>query len=104
MVRNSCKNIRKDLSSKYSQKLLDYAEQQQPATDAIKTASEEAVQQKTAEATGDLIENKIADKITRASKNSQQNNSETKEKEIFRERFRPAVLRDKIVDDLRLKT
>ena len=44
MVRNSCKNIRKDLSSKYSQKLLDYAEQQQPATDAIKTASEEAIQ------------------------------------------------------------
>ena len=31
--------------------------------DAAKTASESAVQ-KTAEATGDLVENKIADKIT----------------------------------------
>ena len=32
-------------------------------TDAIKTASERAIQ-KTAEATGDLIGNKVADKIT----------------------------------------
>ena len=33
--------------------------------------------QKAAEATGDLIGNKIANKITKLSKNSQQNNSET---------------------------
>ena len=33
--------------------------------------------QKTAEATGDFIGNKIANKITKVSKNSQQNNSET---------------------------
>ena len=32
--------------------------------------------QKPAEATGDLIDNKIADKITKISRNSQQNNSE----------------------------
>ena len=32
---------------------------------------------KTAEATGDLIGNKIADKITRVSKTSPKNNSET---------------------------
>ena len=39
------------------------------ATDAIKTTSKRAIQ-KTAEATGDLIGNKIADNITSASKKS----------------------------------
>ena len=38
-------------------------------TDAIKTASKRVVQ-KTAEATGDLIDNKIADKIVSPSKKS----------------------------------
>ena len=41
---------------------------------------------KTAEATGDLIGNKIADKIKRVSKTSPKNNSETEEEEILRER------------------
>ena len=40
------------------------------------TASKRSIW-KTAEATGDLIGNKIADRITKISKNSQQNNSET---------------------------
>ena len=39
------------------------------ATDAIKTASKRAIP-KTAEATGDLVGNKIADKITSVSKKS----------------------------------
>ena len=39
------------------------------ATDAIKTASKRAIQ-KTAEATGDLVGNKIADKIKSVSKKS----------------------------------
>ena len=55
----------KNLSNKYSQKLLDTA--RKSTTDAIKTASERAIK-KTAEATGDLIGNKIADKITSISK------------------------------------
>ena len=55
----------KNLSSKYGQKLLDRAKKS--ITDAIKTASNRAFQ-KTAEATGDLIVNKITDKITRALK------------------------------------
>ena len=33
--------------------------------------------QKAAEATGDLIDNKIANKMTKVSQNSQRNNSET---------------------------
>ena len=46
------------------------------ATDALKTSSKRVIQ-KTAEATGDLIGNTIANKIMRVSKNSQQKNSET---------------------------
>ena len=59
------KNMCKSLSNKYGQKLLDSANKS--TADAIKTASKRAIQ-KTAEATGDLIDNKIADKITRVSK------------------------------------
>ena len=44
--------------------------------------------QKTAEATGDLIGSKIADKITRSSKTSQQNNFEANE-EILTENIYP---------------
>ena len=54
------KNIGKYLSNKYGQKLINSAKKS--ATDAIKTASKIPVQ-KTAEATGDLIGNKIADKM-----------------------------------------
>ena len=56
--------VAKNLSNKYGQK-LDSAKKF--STDAIKTASKRAIQQ-TAEATGDLIGNKIADKITSVSK------------------------------------
>ena len=55
---------------------------------------------KAAEATGDLTGNKIADKVERVSKTSPNNNSETNE---LRERFIPPELRNKIIDDLRLK-
>ena len=55
------KNNGKNISSKYSQKLVDSA--QKSETDAIKTGSKRAIQ-KTSEATVDLIGNKIADKIT----------------------------------------
>ena len=46
-------------------KLVDAAKKS--ATDAIKTASKRVIQ-KTAQATGDLVCNKIADKITSVSK------------------------------------
>ena len=49
--------------------------------DALKTASKRAIQE-TAEGTGDLIGNKIADKITNVSKKTVKelhNNDETKE-------------------------
>ena len=76
------KNITKNVSSKHSQKLLDHAKKF--AADSLKTASNIPIQ-KTAEATGDLICNKVADKIT--SKTSPQNNSETSEEKMLRERY-----------------
>ena len=51
------KNMGNGLSNKYGQQLCDRAKKS--TTDAIKTASKRAIQ-KTAEATGDLIGNKIA--------------------------------------------
>ena len=101
------KNISKNLSSKYSpgmlaarQKIVDHTKQS--ATDALITDSKRVIQ-KTAEETGDLTGNKIADKITRVSKTSPKNNSETNEEEILRERYTSPELRQKIIDDLRLK-
>ena len=65
MSNNIGKNIMKSLSGKYRQKLLDHAKQS--ATDALKTASKIQIH-KTAEATGNLIGNKIADKIINVSR------------------------------------
>ena len=47
---NICKIVSKNLSSKYSQRLLDHVKQ--GATDALKIASKRAIQ-KTTEASGD---------------------------------------------------
>ena len=53
--------------------------------------------QKLEEATGDLIEDKIADKITKVFKSSPKNNSETKEEEILRERYTSSEPRQKLL-------
>ena len=55
----------RSLNNKYGQKLVDSAKKS--ATDPLKIAGKRAIQ-RTAEATGDLIVNKIADKITGYSK------------------------------------
>ena len=52
-----CKIISKGLKDRYSQTVLDHTKQ--TATDVFKTASKRAIQ-KTAEASVDLIGNKIA--------------------------------------------
>ena len=67
------KNMGKSLSNKYGQKLLDSAKKS--TTDAIKTASKREIQ-KTAEATDDLIGNKIADNITSVAKEKSNNNND----------------------------
>ena len=75
------KNMGKNLSNKYRQKFFDTAKKS--TTDAIKTASKRAIQ-KTAEASGDLIGNKIADKITSISNKSNKElpNNDEKEEDI----------------------
>ena len=64
--------------------------------DAVKTTSKRIVQ-KTAEATGDLIGNKIADKITSIGKPKEK--EKTKEIE---EIYIPLEKRQQIIDELRL--
>ena len=71
--KNFGKKISKTLNGKYSQKLFDHAKQS--ATDEFKTSSKKVIR-KIVEATGDMIGNKIANRITKVSKSSQ-NNLET---------------------------
>ena len=103
-VKNMGKNIIQQLSCKYSQKLLDHAKQ--CAADALKTTSKRVSQKTAEEATGDLIGNKVSDKVTKISKSSQQSNSETVkndyDKEIPKERYISPEERQKNTDDLRL--
>ena len=96
------KNMGKSLSNKYGQKLLDSAKKS--TADAIKTASKRAIQ-KTAEVNGDLIGNKIDDKITSVS-NKKPNNDEREEENVeittHKERYISPEERQQIIDKLRL--
>ena len=74
MGKNIGKNVSENLSNIYSQKPLDHAKQS--ATDALKTASNKAIQN-TPEVTGDFIGKKTVNKITISEKNPPQSNSET---------------------------
>ena len=93
------KNMGKRLSSKYGQKLLDSAKKS--TTDAIKTTSKRAIK-KTAEATGDVIGNKIADKITSISKKSSNNNDENVELTTHKKRYISPEEKQQIINELRL--
>ena len=72
------------MNNKYGQKLIDTAKKS--TTDAIKTASKRATQ-KTAEATGDLIGNKIAEDL---------------ELTTYKKRYISPEERKQIIDELRL--
>ena len=97
------KNIGKSSINKYGQKLLDRAKKS--TIDAIKTASKRAIQ-KIAEATGDLIGNKIADRITSVSKeksdNNNNNNNEDVELTTHKKRYISPEERQQIINELRL--
>ena len=82
----------RNLNNKYGQKLADSAKKSAP--DVFKIASKRAIQE-TAEATGDLIGNKIADKITSYSKKQQINHTQMMLAMKYQER-------QKIIDELRL--
>ena len=91
----------KSLSSKFGQKLLDSAKKS--TTDAIRTASKKVIQ-KTAEAIGDLIGNKIADKITSVSNNNNNNNNNNEDVELttHKKRYISPEERQQIINELRL--
>ena len=74
--------------------------QQKTRIDAANTASKLVVQEAT-EATGDLIRNKIADKVTSLGKTK----SKEKDRQTFHQRheiYIPPEKRLQIIDDLRL--
>ena len=79
---------------KYGKQLMDTATKTGP--DASELVSKRVVQN-TAEATRDLIENKIADKITSLGK-TKKKEKEKEEGEIYI----PAEKRQQLIDDLRL--
>ena len=104
----------KNLSNKYGQKHLDSAKKS--TTDAIKIASERAIKKK-AEATGDLIGNNIAGKVTSVSKklgtelhskelpnndNNNNNNNNNGDEEItaHKKRYISPEERQQIIDEL----
>ena len=96
------KNIGKNVSNKYRQKIIDTAKKS--TADAIKPASKRAIQ-KTAEANGDSIGNKIADKITSISKKPVKElpiNDEEVEITTRKKRYISPEERQQIIDELRL--
>ena len=92
----------RSMSNKYGKKLVDAIKKS--TTDAIRTASKRAIQ-KPAEATGDLVGNKIADKITSVSKKSTKELPTIDEDEeliTHKKRYISPKERQQIIDELRL--
>ena len=86
----------KNFSDKYSKSLMDKGIE--ISRKFAKTAGKKILKE-TAKATGDLIGNKIADKITTASKKSH----DEVNNEIPKERYIYPKERQKIIDELKLK-
>ena len=92
MLKDNFLSFARTFGDKYGKKLMDTAAKTE--MDTAKTASKGVVQ-KTAEATGDLIGNKKADKITSVGKPKEK---EKKAEEIYI----PPEKRQQIIDELRL--
>ena len=93
------KNMGKNLSNKYDQIFLDGAKKS--PTDAINIASRTAIQ-KTAEATGNLIGNKIADETISVSKKLQKNETDKDIKRTTpKKRYISPEERQQIIDELK---
>ena len=91
------KNMGKSLSNKYGQKPFDSAKKS--TTDAIKTASKRAIQK-----TGDLIGNRIADKISvwkKKPRKESHNNDQTEDVEIttHKKRYMSPEERQQIIEE-----
>ena len=96
--------VAKSMSNKYSQKRLDSAKKS--STDAIKTTSKRVIR-KTAEATGNLIGDKIPDKATNVSTElhpkypkefHSQNSDANNEIEVQKERYISPEKRQQIIE------
>ena len=74
------KNMDENLSNKYGQKRLDKAKKN--TTEALKAASKRAIP-KTAEATGDLIHHKIADKTAHLQNDDANKETEAPKKDTY---------------------
>ena len=96
------KNTGKNLSNKYGKMFVNTAKKS--AADALKIAGKRAIQ-KTAEATRNLVGNKIADKIIGSSKKpSSEPHSNATSDEIPKERYISPQERQKIIDELSFNT
>ena len=92
--------VAKNLNNKYCQKLVNTAKKS--ATDALQIAGKRAIQ-KTAETSGNLVGNFIADKTTSSSKKpANESQSNEASNEIPKERYISLQERQKIIDELRL--
>ena len=92
----------RSISNKYGQKLADTAKK--TCYRCYKLASKRAIQ-KTAEATGDLVSNKIANKITSVSKkksNNKNNDDDDAELTTHKKRHISPKERKQIFEELRL--
>ena len=90
----------RNVGDKYGKKLMDNATK--TGKDFAKTVSKRAIT-KTSEATGDLIGNKIADKITSIGKpKKKKEKDEINEMEETQEIYIPPEKRKQIINDLRL--
>ena len=98
---NTVRKTRTNFNSKYGKKLTDTAIK--TGKDFATVAGKKIVHECT-EATGDLIGDKIADKITSISKKPRDEGSPSTEanNEIRKERYIPPKERRKIIDELRL--
>ena len=88
------------MSNKYGKKIVGAAKKS--ATDAVKTASKRKIK-KTVEVIGELIGNKIADKLSSVSKKkSNNNNDDDVELATHKKRYISPEERQQIIDELRL--
>ena len=97
-IRILVKILVKNVSGKYSQKLLHSAKKS--TTDAIKTASKRPIQ-KTTEATEYLSGSKISDKKRKKSSKELHSKNEN-ELDVLKERYISPEKQQQIIDELRL--
>ena len=99
--KNVSENISRNLSGTYFQSLLDSAKKS--GSDLLETASKRTIQ-KIAEATSDLIGNKIAVKIKKVSETSPKTiKIETaSDRDIKKKKYIPPVKRKQIINGLSL--